>query len=48
MSDLPPDLLLPTCPGCDAPLEDCVGEHDGGLYEAVRCRNGCDLWAVYT
>ena len=48
MSDLPSDLLLPPCPGCGTPLEDCVGVFEEGLYEAVRCPQGCDLYAYYT
>mgnify|MGYP001567241775 CR=1 FL=1 len=47
MADLPSDLALNPCPCCGADLEACVEAYGEEVYDAIRCPNGCDLWAHY-
>ena len=48
MADLPSALVTDACPGCGTQLEFCVGYYQEEDYEAVRCPQGCDLYAYYT
>lgn len=37
----------PSCPGCGAKLDICVGVIDEIDYEGYVCPSGCDLWEFW-